>query len=320
MSHAVRSPSSPASGRTCRSTEVCRLASEWGYDGLELACWGDHFDVDRAVSERRLPQGRARDPRASTASQVWAISNHLVGQAVCDHPIDERHQGILPPRIWGDGEPEGVRQRAAAEMEDTARAAAALGVDTVVGFTGSSIWHTVAMFPPVPPSHDRARLRRLRRPLEPDPGRLRRGGRAVRARGAPERDRLRLLDDRARPGGDRPPARVRPELRPEPLRLAGPRPGRLPVGLPGPDLPRRLQGGGQAARTAATAGSARTCRGATRGAAGTSSRPATATCRGRRSSGCSTRSATTARSRSSGRTPGWTGRSARRRRWRSSGG
>ena len=84
--------------------------------------------------------------------KVWAISNHLVGQAVCDHPIDERHQGILPARIWGDGEPEGVRQRAAEEMKDTARAAAKLGVDTVVGFTGSSIWHTLAMFPPVPPS------------------------------------------------------------------------------------------------------------------------------------------------------------------------
>ena len=71
---------------------------------------------------------------------------------MCDHPIDERHQGILPARIWGDGEPEGVRQRAAEEIKDTARAAAKLGVDTVIGFTGSSIWHTVAMFPPVPPS------------------------------------------------------------------------------------------------------------------------------------------------------------------------
>jgi hypothetical protein len=37
-------------------------------------------------------------------------------------------------------------------MADTARAAAAFGVGTVVGFTGSSIWHTVAMFPPVPAS------------------------------------------------------------------------------------------------------------------------------------------------------------------------
>jgi sugar phosphate isomerase/epimerase len=36
-------------------------------------------------------------------------------------------------------------------LKNTARAAAAFGVRTVVGFTGSSIWHLVAMFPPVPP-------------------------------------------------------------------------------------------------------------------------------------------------------------------------
>jgi sugar phosphate isomerase/epimerase len=129
--------------------EVARLASEWGYDGLELACWGDHFEVDRAVGEDDYVQGR-RDLLGKYGLEVYAISNHLVGQAVCDHPIDERHKGILPARIWDDGEPEGVRQRAAAEMQDTARAAAKLGVDVVVGFTGSSIWHTVAMFPPAP--------------------------------------------------------------------------------------------------------------------------------------------------------------------------
>ena len=44
--------------------------------------------------------------------QCLAISNHLVGQAVCDL-IDERHKAILPPDVWGDGDPEGVRQRAA---------------------------------------------------------------------------------------------------------------------------------------------------------------------------------------------------------------
>jgi hypothetical protein len=81
----------------------------------------------------------------------WAISNHLVGQAVCDHPIDDRHRRILPGRVWGDGSPEGVRRRAAEEMVRTARAAARFGVPTVIGFTGSSIWITVAGFPPVPP-------------------------------------------------------------------------------------------------------------------------------------------------------------------------
>jgi len=41
-----------------------------------------------------------------------------------------------------------VRQRAARELQDTARAAAAFGVKTVTGFTGSSIWHATYAFPP----------------------------------------------------------------------------------------------------------------------------------------------------------------------------
>ena len=92
--------------------EVARLASGWGYDGLEIACWGDHFEVDRALNEEGYIQGRL-DLLEKYGLQVHAISNHLVGQAVCDSPIDERHEGILPKRIWGDGDPEGVRGRAA---------------------------------------------------------------------------------------------------------------------------------------------------------------------------------------------------------------
>ena len=92
--------------------EVCRLAQQWGYDGLELACWGDHFEVNRALNEDGYLAGR-HALLAKYDLRCWAISNHLVGQAVCDHPIDVRHQGILPPRIWGDGSAEGVRQRAA---------------------------------------------------------------------------------------------------------------------------------------------------------------------------------------------------------------
>jgi sugar phosphate isomerase/epimerase len=128
---------------------VCELASKWGYDGLEIACWGDHFDIHRAVNEPGYVEER-KEILASYNLKAWALANHLVGQAVCDNPIDERHQGILPERLWGDGEAEGVRQRAAEEMKDAARAAAKMGIPTVVGFTGSSIWHTVAMFPPVP--------------------------------------------------------------------------------------------------------------------------------------------------------------------------
>ncbi len=131
--------------------EVARLASEWGYDGLEIACWGDHFEVDKALSDDGYVE-RKREVLDKHHLSCHVLSNHLVGQATCDYPIDERHQAILPPRIWGDGDPEGVRRRAAEEMKDTARAAAKFGVETVVGFTGSPIWYTVAMFPPTPES------------------------------------------------------------------------------------------------------------------------------------------------------------------------
>ncbi|GAA1050381.1 sugar phosphate isomerase/epimerase family protein [Arthrobacter russicus] len=129
--------------------EVARRASEWGFDGLEIACWGDHLDVWRAAEDDAYLHDRL-DILERHRLKVYAISNHLNGQAVCDDPIDERHQGIVSARVWGDGEPEGVRQRAAEELKMTARAAARLGVSTVTGFTGSAIWKTVAMFPPVP--------------------------------------------------------------------------------------------------------------------------------------------------------------------------
>lgn len=129
--------------------ELAPLAREMGYDGLELACWGDHFNVRRAVTDSGYVS-QQRGILEKSGLKVWAISNHLVGQAVCDN-IDDRHRAILPPHVWGDGDPEGVRQRAAEEMKLTARAAAALGVKVVNGFTGSSIWSFLYSFPPVAP-------------------------------------------------------------------------------------------------------------------------------------------------------------------------
>ena len=80
--------------------------------------------------------------------KLYTISTHLIGQAVCDK-IDFRHQAILPDYIWGDGDPEGVKARAAEELIRTAHAAKMLGIDTVVGFTGSPIWAYLYSFPPV---------------------------------------------------------------------------------------------------------------------------------------------------------------------------
>jgi sugar phosphate isomerase/epimerase len=126
--------------------ELAAKCGDWGFDGLELACWGDHFEVERALAEPDYCAGQ-RAVLERNGLGCWAIGAHLVGQAVCD-PIDDRHRGILPPEIWGDGDPEGVRTRAAERMKDTARAAAQLGVTQVNGFTGSAIWHMIYSFPP----------------------------------------------------------------------------------------------------------------------------------------------------------------------------
>ncbi|MDT8369630.1 MAG: sugar phosphate isomerase/epimerase family protein [Longimicrobiales bacterium] len=130
-------------------TELAEKAAAWGYDGLELACWGDHLDVRRAAEDPDYAMAR-RELLQSHGLDLFAISNHLVGQAVCD-AIDARHRPILPAHVWGDGDPEGVRERAAEEMKATARAAANLGVGVVNGFTGSSIWPLLYAFPPIPP-------------------------------------------------------------------------------------------------------------------------------------------------------------------------
>jgi sugar phosphate isomerase/epimerase len=129
---------------------VAQKAASFGYDGLELACWGDHFEVDKALESDKYIQSR-KDILAKHNLKCFAISTHLVGQCVGDHPIDERHKGILPARLWGDGKPEGVHQRCAEEVKNTARAAAQFGVKIVNGFVGSKIWHVLAGFPPVPP-------------------------------------------------------------------------------------------------------------------------------------------------------------------------
>lgn len=126
---------------------VVEKAAGWGFDGLEIATWGDHIDPDAALAD----PGYLRERKGLLDRHglgCWALGTHLIGQAVCD-PIDVRHRAILPARIWGDGEPEGVRRRAADEMITIGKVAAAFGVETVVGFTGSSIWHMLAGFPPI---------------------------------------------------------------------------------------------------------------------------------------------------------------------------
>jgi sugar phosphate isomerase/epimerase len=130
--------------------EVAQKAGEWGYQGLELACGGDHFEVQRAASENNYCQKKL-ELMARNDLTVAVLNNHRVGQAVAD-VIDERHKTILPDYVWGNGRPEEVRQRAAEEMMATARGAQKMGVAVVAGFTGSPLWSYVVGYPPATPA------------------------------------------------------------------------------------------------------------------------------------------------------------------------
>src|SRR5262245_31788098 len=103
--------------------------AEWGYQGLELVCWGDHFEVQRALSEPGYCQ-RKLDLLGKYDLQTLVLSNHRTSTAVCDRS-DQRYKGLLPDYVWGDGDPEGVRQRAAEEMLATVQAAQQLAVSVL---------------------------------------------------------------------------------------------------------------------------------------------------------------------------------------------
>ncbi len=128
--------------------EFLPKAKSFGYDGAELACWGDHLDVARAAVDPAYCAGKL-EAFACHGLVLRAISNHLAGQLVCDPNDDERSDAFAPPELAGDAE--GKRRWAVEQMKNTARAARNLGVNVVIGFTGSPIWHLVYAFPPISP-------------------------------------------------------------------------------------------------------------------------------------------------------------------------
>lgn len=125
--------------------DMAGKASDWGYSGLELACAGDHLEVQRAITEDDYCASKL-DLLSRFSLHVPVISNHRVGVAVCD-PIDQRHKALLPDYVWGDGKPDGVRQRAIEEMMATFRVAEKMGANVVSGFTGSNLWSYVQGYP-----------------------------------------------------------------------------------------------------------------------------------------------------------------------------
>ncbi len=124
-------------------SEVCRLMQDIGYDGLEIACWGDHMDV-RKGAEDSAYIAEKKELLAKHNLQCQALGAHLAGQCVGDYN-DPRLDGFAPGKY--QGKPDEIRAWGIDEMLATANAAAAMGCKVVTGFMGSTIWKYIYSFP-----------------------------------------------------------------------------------------------------------------------------------------------------------------------------
>lgn len=128
--------------------EIFAYMQKCGFTHVEVACWGDHFNIFEATGSNSATYiAKFMEDLKEFGLTCHAISMHLVGQAVCDD-IGPQHKPILPPEIWGDGDAVGIRKRAIEALKTAADAAKAIGVTVVTGFTGSSVWKYIYDFPP----------------------------------------------------------------------------------------------------------------------------------------------------------------------------
>jgi len=123
--------------------EVSKMASKMGYDGLEIASWGDHLNLEKAAKDEDYARERKKILEDNDLN-AWAIGTHIIGQCVGAR-YDKRLDNFAPDEL--SGEPEEIREWAVEQMKFAPEAAQNLDCDIVTGFTGSPIWKFFYSFP-----------------------------------------------------------------------------------------------------------------------------------------------------------------------------
>lgn len=125
---------------------MCSKAKEMGYDGLEIACWGNQLDPERAAKDDAyVAEIKATLDKYGLVCK--ALGAHIIGQCVGDDP-DPRLDNFAPSELAG--KPEEIRAWGVQQMKYCAIAARKLGAYVVTGFTGSPIWKYLYSFPQTP--------------------------------------------------------------------------------------------------------------------------------------------------------------------------
>ena len=128
--------------------ELVEKAAAWGYDGLEIAASGDHFDLQLGASEKEYCQEK-RNFLADQGLKVFAINACLASQLIGGRNDDARSDGWAPSKYSGD--PEAKREWAVRSTKNAVRAAVNLGIDVVTTCSGSPVWELVYGQPTIPP-------------------------------------------------------------------------------------------------------------------------------------------------------------------------
>lgn len=123
--------------------EISKMAGDMGYDGLEVASWGGHLDLEKAAKDPEYVENRNRILK-DNGLDVWAIGTHIIGQCIGAR-YDSRLDNFAPDEL--SGKPEKIKDWAVEQMKYAPKAADNLGCDVVTGFTGSPIWKFFYSFP-----------------------------------------------------------------------------------------------------------------------------------------------------------------------------
>jgi len=124
--------------------DIAKLASNFGYDGLEIACWGDHIKIDNAYTNTEYIKDK-KNILEKNNLKCWALGTHIIGQCVGDL-YDQRNDSFAPKELAGN--PEAIQNWAIETMMKVPKVAKEMGCSIITGFMGSPIWKYWYSFPP----------------------------------------------------------------------------------------------------------------------------------------------------------------------------